>query len=100
MFARTSSCTRSLVCSRWQSICGRSIRAVRNENGTGGSSPRSTRNVPSATGASKSMLSRSSRGGVPVFSRPHSKPNDFSDSASSRDGGSPTRPAGRCSGPM
>ncbi len=38
------------------------------------------------------MLSRSSRGGVPVFSRPHSKPNDLSDSASSRDGGSPARP--------
>ena len=35
------------------------------------------------------MLLRSSRGGVPVLSRPHSNPNDFSDSASSRDGGSP-----------
>ena len=31
---------------------------------------------------------------MPVFSRPHSKPNDLSDSASSRDGGSPARPAG------
>jgi hypothetical protein len=38
------------------------------------------------------MLARSSRGGVPVFSRPHSKPNDFSDSARSRDGGSPRGP--------
>ena len=45
------------------------------------------------------MLRRCSRGGVPVFSRPHRKPNAFSDSASSRDGGSPARPAGRCSGP-
>ena len=40
-----------------------------------------------------------SRGGVPVFSRPHSNPNDFSDSARSRDGGSPARLAGRCSRP-
>ena len=47
----------------------------------------------------KSMLRRSSRGGVPVFSRPQRKPNDFSDSARSCDGGSPARPAGRCSRP-
>ena len=53
-----------------------------------------------ATRRSKSMLSRSSRGGVPVLSRPHSKPSALSDSASSRDGGSPARPAGCCSGPM
>ena len=49
--------------------------------------------------AEKSMLLRWSLGGVPVFSRPHSKPNDFRDSASSHDGGSPARPAGRCSRP-
>ena len=30
------------------------------------------------------MAARSSRGGVPVFSRPHAKPNAFSDSASAR----------------
>ena len=42
---------------------------------------------------------RASRGGVPVFSRPHAKPNDFSESARSREGGSPARPAGRCSRP-
>ena len=46
------------------------------------------------------MLRRWSLGGVPVLRRPHSKPKDLSDSASSRDGGSPTRPAGRCSRPM
>ena len=42
---------------------------------------------------------RWSRGGVPVFSRPISKPERPIDSASSRDGGSPCRPAGRCSAP-
>ena len=36
---------------------------------------------------------------MPVFSRPHRNPSAFSDSARSRDGGSPARPAGRCSGP-
>ena len=41
----------------------------------------------------------SRRGGVPVFSRPHEKPNDFSDSARSLDGGSPARPAGFWSRP-
>ena len=50
--------------------------------------------------APKSMLSRSSRGGVPVFSRPHSKPNDFSDSASSRGRRFAGAPGGRCSGPI
>ena len=64
-----------------------------NEKGTGGSSP------CSAGKREKSMLRRCSRGGVPVLSRPHSKPTDLSDSARSRDGGSPARPAGRCSGP-
>ena len=48
---------------------------------------------------SKSIERRASRGGVPVFSRPHANPNAFSDSARSRDGGSPTRPAGRWSRP-
>ncbi len=72
---------------------------VMNENGTGGTSPGSTANRPSRTHVSKSMLSRSSRGGVPVFNRPHSKPNALTDSASSHDGGSPTRPPGVCSTP-
>ena len=44
------------------------MRSVVNENGTGGSSPRSVLN------AEKSMLRRSSRGGVPVLSRPHLNP--------------------------
>ena len=42
---------------------------------------------------------RWSRGGVPVFSRPIRIRTTRIDSASSRDGGSPCRPAGRCSGP-
>ena len=36
---------------------------------------------------------------MPVFSRPHSKPNALSDSASSRDGGSPARPGWMLLGP-
>ena len=59
------------------------------------------RQIVAAAGANaeKSMLRRSSRGGVPVLSRPHVKPMDLIDSASSRDGGSPARPDGRCSRP-
>ena len=72
---------------------------MRNENGTGGLSPGSSAKRPSATHRSKSIDWRSSRGGVPVFNRPHVNPNDFSDSARSRDGGSFARPAGRCSRP-
>ena len=45
------------------------------------------------------MVRRSSRGGVPVLSRPISKPQPRSDSASACVGGSPARPAGRCSSP-
>ena len=37
---------------------------------------------------------------MPVFNRPQSNPIDFSDSASSADGGSSTRPAGLVSEPM
>ena len=44
-------------------------------------------------------MRRSSRGGVPVLSRPISKPQLRSDSASACVGGSPARPAGRCSSP-
>ena len=48
----------------------------------------------------KSMLARWSRGGVPVFSRPHSSPRLRATRRARIDGGSPARPAGRCSGPM
>ena len=63
MFSRTRSCTRSFVCSRWQSICWRSMRSDRNENGTGGSSPCSTERRRDS--AMKSMLARSEPGRRP-----------------------------------
>ncbi len=47
------------------------MESVSKENGTGGSSPRSTWK------RLKSIERRSSRGGVPVLSRPHLKPNAF-----------------------
>ncbi len=46
------------------------------------------------------MLRADSRGGVPVFSRPHRSPSAFSDSPSRPSAGSPSRPAACCSGPM
>ena len=52
----------------WQAICGVAIRSVRNENGGGGSSP-GWRSSPA-----QSIVRPSSRGGVPVFSRPSAKP--------------------------
>ena len=48
-----------------------SMRVVRIENGSGGSSPGCISN------ADQSMLRPSSRGGVPVFNRPSVKPIDF-----------------------
>ena len=44
------------------------IRSVRVENGSGGSSP------GCISSAAQSMVAPSSRGGVPVFSRPSAKP--------------------------
>ena len=52
----------------WQAICGVVIAVVRNEKGEGGSSPGCT------SSAAQSMVRPSSRGGVPVFSRPIVKP--------------------------
>ena len=51
-------------------------RCARSETRTGPADRRRARRRtrPRDTWRSKSMLSRSSRGGVPVFSRPHSKP--------------------------
>ena len=82
---------------RRSAFSGRSVAT--NENGVGSASPCSTWNTPRRRSFSKSIDRRASRGGVPVFSRPHSKPKPFSDSARSLDGGSPARPAGRCSRP-
>ena len=47
-----------------QAICGVVMRSVRNENGTGGSSP------GCISSPAQSMVRPSSRGGVPVLSRP------------------------------
>ena len=72
----------------WQTTCGVVIRPVRNENGTGGSSPGWT---PSPR---QSIVVPSSRGGVPVLRRPSEKPQRASVRDSPSAGASPTRPAG------
>ena len=79
----------------WQAICGVVIRSVRNENGSGGSSP------GCSSSPAQSMVRPSSRGGVPVLSRPE---REAAAARASRDrpsdGASPTRPAGIFSSPM
>ena len=95
MLARTRSRTRSLVWSRWQSICGRSIGADRNENGTGGVVAVLARrtalgNVAIEVDAAPIEARRRTR----FQTTPSRSRSDLSDSASSRDGGSPARPAG------
>ena len=52
----------------WQTTCGVAMRSVMNENGGGGSSPGCT------SSPAQSIVRPSSRGGVPVFSRPSAKP--------------------------
>ena len=74
-------------------ICGVSMRAVSIENGSGGSSP------GCISTADQSMVLPSSRGGVPVLSRPSAKPIRSSVSDSPTAGASPTRPAGVCVSP-
>ena len=54
----------SVVAVMPHSICGLAIRSVRNENGTGGSSP------GCISSAAQSIERPSSRAGVPVLSRP------------------------------
>ena len=78
----------------WQSTCGVVIAVVRVENGSGGSSP-GCRSRPA-----QSIVLPSSRGGVPVFSRPSRKPARSSVGASPTEGASPTRPAGIFTSPM
>ena len=70
------------------------MRSVRTENGSGGSSPgcRST--------AAQSIVLPSSRGGVPVLSRPSAKPARSSVRERPSAGASPTRPAGICRSPI
>ncbi len=68
-FARMISCVAAVVRVMPHSICGLSIRAVRNENGSGGSSP------GCISSDAQSMVVPSRRGGVPVLSRPSAKPS-------------------------
>ena len=72
----------------WQATCGVVMRSVRNENGTGGSSPSWT------SSPAQSIVVPSSRGGVPVLSRPSAKPARRKVCDRPSDGASPTRPAG------
>src|SRR2546422_3043524 len=82
-------CVSAFVYVRWQQTCGIGIRSVRNENGGGGSSP------GCGVRTEKAMVSRSRRGGVPVLSRPTSKPNSRMQSERCSAASSPARPAGK-----
>ena len=74
MFARTRSRTRSLVCSRWQSICGRSMRAgQKRKRHRRIVAALDVRRRPRATWRSKSMLGAIEPRRRPGFRRPHSK---------------------------
>ena len=64
------------------------MRSVSIENGSGGSSP------CCISSAAQSMVVPSSRGGVPVLSRPSVKPARSSVAERPSAGASPTRPAG------
>ena len=78
------------VMAHW--ICGFSMASVSAENGSGGSSP------GCISRRDQSMVRPSSRGGVPVLSRPRVNPSRSKVSDSPIAGASPTRPAGvRCS---
>ena len=88
------SCVAGVVRVMPHSICRVSMRAVSVENGSGGSSP------GCISTAAQSIVDPSSRGGVPVLSRPSAKPNRSSVSDRPSAGASPTRPAGVCCSPM
>ena len=79
----------------WQTICGVVIRSVRNEKGSGGSSP------GCISSPAQSIVPPSSRGGVPVLSRPERETRSGASVRDSpSDGASPTRPAGIFSSPV
>ena len=67
--------------------------SVSAENGSGGSSP------GCMSRPAQSMVRPSSRGGVPVLSRPSANPSRSSVRDSPTAGASPTRPAGVCCSP-
>ena len=76
------------------------MRPDRKENATGGASP-----VLDLKIAARDRAIEIDAGAIQTrrragFQAAPVKPIDFSDSARSTDGGSPNRPAGRCSGPI
>ena len=94
--ARMMSCMRSFVCviqqGSWRgcSICG----SIREKDGTGSISPGCSLHLL------KSIERPSMRAGVPVFRRPLGSPRSIKRSAKRMDGGSPARPAEKCSRPI
>ena len=77
-----------------QQTCGWVIRSVMNENGRGSV-------VAGLLGEAREIdVSRATRGGVPVLSRPSVRPRLRSESLSSIAAGSPMRPPGVCSSPV
>ena len=88
------SCVRSVVVVTPQAICGRVIRSVRNENGTGSSSPACISRL------AQSIEGPARRAGVPVLRRPIWRPSAAKRSASLTAGGAPKRPAAIRVSPM
>ena len=89
-----TACVAGVVVVMWQTTCGVVMRSVMKENGGGGSSPGWT------SSPAQSIVRPSSRGGVPVLSRPSAKPQRASVRDRPSDGCSPTRPAGIFSSPI
>src|SRR5690242_3068452 len=81
-FARMTSCVRRVVRVMWQTVWGVVIDLVRNEKGTGGSSPFCTASWL------QSIVVPSRRGGVPVLSLPIARPMPYSLSDNPKLGGS------------
>ncbi len=89
-----TSWTSGVVAVMWQGSCDWSIRSVRNENGTGSSSPGWT------SSASKSIVRPLRRGGVPVLNRRSSNPRARSEPESPSAEVSPARPPGVLTSPV
>ena len=75
-------------------ICDAVVFLDRNENNVGSSSPGCISRID------QSIVRPSSRGGVPVLSRPNGRPNPSSRSAILTDGFSPMRPPGCATSPI
>src|SRR6516225_12344850 len=86
--ARMTACVAGVVVVMWQGTCDVVMASVIKENGGGGSSPGWT------SSPAQLIVRPSSRGGVPVLSRPRAKPKRARVRDRPSDGFSPTRPAG------